>query len=87
VLCYVTLSVGATQKPAFLLDLNASPSGSFTSASRCGMAICVCGDHADTEIRWINQHMQTAQQITSVLLYSLAIMMVIIVLYLCLHGI
>jgi hypothetical protein len=60
VLCYLARSVGATQKPAFLLDLNAFPSGAFTSAFRCGMAICMCGDPADTEELWMNQHTQLA---------------------------
>ena len=54
VLCYLTRSIGDTQKPAFLLGLNTFPSDSFTSSSRCGMAVCVCGDRPDTKILWIN---------------------------------
>jgi len=50
VLCYLTRSIGTTQKPAFLLDLNTFPSDSFTPGSRCGMAVCVCEDRTDTEI-------------------------------------
>jgi hypothetical protein len=66
-LCYLTRSIGPTQKRAFLLDLKAFPSDSFTFVCRCGMAVCVCGDRADTEILGINQHMQSAQQMTYLL--------------------
>ena len=48
VLCYLPRSIGATQKPAFLSDFNTLPSDFFTSASRGGMAVCVCVEIVQT---------------------------------------